>query len=80
MAYLVIILYALPFQNYNAYKVDAASNRNEYQESSWRVKGSRRLGLTTAICGQIVWKMWEPQPLTILWTSRACYRDNFTFL
>jgi hypothetical protein len=34
--------------------VDSASNRNEYQESSWGVKGGRRLGLTTAICEPIV--------------------------
>jgi hypothetical protein len=27
--------------------VASASNRNEYQESSWRVKGGRRVGLTT---------------------------------
>jgi hypothetical protein len=27
--------------------VDSASNRNEYQESSWRVKGGRRVRLTT---------------------------------
>jgi hypothetical protein len=23
--------------------------------------------------------MWEPQRLTILWDSTACYRDTFTF-
>jgi hypothetical protein len=28
--------------------VDSAFNRNEYQESSWRVKGSRRVRLTTS--------------------------------
>jgi hypothetical protein len=27
--------------------VDGASNRNDYQESSWRVKGGRRVRLTT---------------------------------
>jgi hypothetical protein len=27
--------------------VDSASNRNEYQETSWRVKGGRRVRLTT---------------------------------
>jgi hypothetical protein len=27
--------------------VDSASNRNEYQESSWGVKSGRRVGLTT---------------------------------
>jgi hypothetical protein len=27
--------------------VDSASNRNEYQKSSWGVKGGRRIGLTT---------------------------------
>jgi hypothetical protein len=33
----------------------------------------------TAICEPIVYKMWEPRRLTILWVSTACYRDNFTF-
>jgi hypothetical protein len=32
-----------------------------------------------AICELIVWKMWEPQHLTTLWASTACYRDGFTF-
>jgi hypothetical protein len=27
--------------------VDSASNRNEFQESSWGVKGGWRVGLTT---------------------------------
>jgi hypothetical protein len=34
----------------------------------------------TAICEPIVWKMWEPRPLTLLWAFTACYRDNFTLL
>jgi hypothetical protein len=29
-------------------RVDSASNRNEYQESSWSVKGGRRVRLTTS--------------------------------
>jgi hypothetical protein len=32
----------------------------------------------TAIFEPIVWKMWEPQPLTTAWTTSACYRDNCT--
>jgi hypothetical protein len=28
--------------------VDSASNRNEYRESSWGVKGGRRMGLETS--------------------------------
>jgi hypothetical protein len=32
----------------------------------------------TAICEPIVLKMWEPQHLTTLWVSTACYRDTFT--
>jgi hypothetical protein len=34
----------------------------------------------TSICEPIVWKIWEPQRLTTLWASTACYRDSFTFL
>jgi hypothetical protein len=33
----------------------------------------------TAICDPIVQKMWEPQRLTILWASTACYRVSFAF-
>jgi hypothetical protein len=29
--------------------VDSASNRNEYQESSWGIKGGRRVRLTTLL-------------------------------
>jgi CRISPR-associated Cas5-like protein len=31
------------------------------------------------ICEPIVYKMWDPRRLTILWASTACFRDNFTF-
>jgi hypothetical protein len=34
----------------------------------------------TAIFEPIVQKMWEPQHLTTLWASTACYRDSFTLL
>jgi hypothetical protein len=58
--------------------VDSASNRKKYEETSWGVKGGRGIRLT-AICEPIVYKMWEPRPLTTLWDSTACYRDRFTF-
>jgi hypothetical protein len=38
---------SLDFFNLPNPGVDSASNRNEYQESSWGVKGGRRLRLTT---------------------------------
>jgi hypothetical protein len=34
----------------------------------------------TAVCEPIVYKMWEPRRLTILWASTVCYKDSFTFL
>jgi hypothetical protein len=57
--------------------VDSASNRNEYQESSWGVKGGRHMKLTTSL--PAVSQMWEPRHLTTLWAFMTCYRDSFTF-
>jgi hypothetical protein len=43
--------------------------------------GKRRLARgadkLTAICGPIVYKMWEPRRLTTLWAFMACYRNCF---
>jgi hypothetical protein len=41
-------------------------------------KGGRRVRLTTS--PPFVLKMWEPQRLTTLCASTACYRDSFIFL
>jgi hypothetical protein len=41
---------------------------------------ARRADNLTAICEPIVYKMWEPQPLTTLRASKACRGENFTFL
>jgi hypothetical protein len=61
--------------------VDSASSRNEYQEYPLRDKGRSacKADNLTAICEPIVKVMWEPQHLTTLWASTACYRDTFTF-
>jgi hypothetical protein len=40
---------------------------------------ARKADNLTAICGAIVYKMWEPQHLTALWVSTARYRDTFTY-
>jgi hypothetical protein len=34
----------------------------------------------TAIYEPIVYKMWDPQHLTTVWASTACYRDTFLFI
>jgi hypothetical protein len=41
-------------------------------------RAARRVDNFTAICEPTVKKMWEPQRLTTLWASTACYRDSFT--
>jgi hypothetical protein len=40
---------------------------------------ARKADNLTAICKPIVYLMWDPQRLTTLWASMACYRDSFTF-
>jgi hypothetical protein len=58
-------------------------DRNEYQESSWGVKGgrpARKADNLTTIYEPIVKEMWEPRRRTTLWASTACYRDSFKFL
>jgi hypothetical protein len=37
----------------------------------------RKAANFTAICEPIIYKMWEPRRLTILWASTACYMDSF---
>jgi hypothetical protein len=56
--------------------VDSASNRNEYQESSWGHKAADVYGWQHhlhlwADCLENV----EPRRLTTLWASTVCYRD-----
>jgi hypothetical protein len=65
--------------------VYSASNRNEYQkqkkmfvESSARPV--RRTDNLTAICESTVQTMRDPQHLTTLQASMACYGDSFTYL
>jgi hypothetical protein len=41
----------------------------------WRP--ARKADKLTAICVPIVWKMWEPRPLTTLRAFTACCRDGF---
>jgi hypothetical protein len=58
-------------------------NKNEYQESSWTVKGDQVVRLTTSLPSvrqMSKKKRWEPRRLTALWTSTAIYRDSFTFI
>jgi hypothetical protein len=39
----------------------------------------RKADNLTAICDAVIWKVWEPQRLTTLWASTACYKDRFAF-
>jgi hypothetical protein len=60
--------------------VDSASNRNEYQESSWGVKSGRRIGLTTM--SPSVSRIPENVGTSTFRNPKRLhgrYRDNFTF-
>jgi hypothetical protein len=48
--------------------------------SGGKGRPERKADNLTAICEPIVKKMWEPQRLTTLWVSMACYRDSFTYV
>jgi hypothetical protein len=74
---MLIILRIYSFQPHCGPGVDSASNRNEYQKTSWG-EGGRRVRLTTSphLWADCLEKMWEPRRLAILWASTACYRDS----
>jgi hypothetical protein len=60
-------------------------NRNEYQEYFWNIFGGKerlagRADNLATIYEPIVYRTREPQHLTTLRSSTACYRDTFTFL
>jgi hypothetical protein len=42
-------------------------------------RSPRKADNLTAVCEQIVKKMWVPRRLTSLWASTGCYRNSFTF-
>jgi hypothetical protein len=42
------LTHVFSFQPHYSHRVDSASNRNEYQESSWGVKSGRRVRLKTS--------------------------------
>jgi hypothetical protein len=49
------------------------STRNILGGKGWPARKADNL---TAVSEPIVQKMWEPQRLTALWASMACYRDS----
>jgi hypothetical protein len=58
----------------------SASNRNEYQESSWRQKDSLCIRLSSPqFVSWLSRKMYGPQCLATLWASATCYSHSFTF-
>jgi hypothetical protein len=52
------------------------STRNPPDGKRW---GAYKADNLTAICEQIVWKMWEPRHLTTIWANMACYRITLPF-
>jgi hypothetical protein len=43
-----------------------------------RGRPARKADNLATICEPTVQTMWDPQQLTILWVSKACYGDSFT--
>jgi hypothetical protein len=48
--------------------IGSASNRNEYQKSSWECKArpARKTVNLTALCEPIIYKLWDPRRLITL--------------
>jgi hypothetical protein len=46
--------------------------------SEGKGRPAREADNLTAISEPIVYKIWQPRRLTILWAFTACYRDSFT--
>jgi hypothetical protein len=57
--------------------VTEMSTRDLPGDKGWLARKADNL---IAIFERIVWKMWEPQRLTPLWASTACYRGSFTLV
>jgi hypothetical protein len=53
------------------------STRDLYGGTGWPARNTDTL---TAICEQILYKMWDPRRLTILRASMVSYRSRFAFL
>jgi hypothetical protein len=45
-----------------------------------RARPEHRADDAAAICEPVVWTLWDPQHLTTLWTSTACYGLGVTFV
>jgi hypothetical protein len=45
-----------------------------------KARPARKADNFIAICEPIVWIMWDPRRLTLLWVSMACYRNRVTSL
>jgi hypothetical protein len=45
-----------------------------------RARPVRKADNLAVICEPIVYTMWDPQHLAALFTSTACYGDNFALL
>jgi hypothetical protein len=73
-------IFTQSFQPHREPRVNSASNRNEYQESSWGVKVAAMQGWEPYchLWADCVENMWEPRRFTTLWPFMACYRHSFT--
>jgi hypothetical protein len=59
---------------------EMSTRKRKQNGSGCRARMARKADNPTATCEPTIYTIWDPQHLTTLWSSTACYGDRITFL